>query len=155
MFDNRWDNWAGDFAESFAAGTFAPSTRDRIPEILHQFGAAARRVDPDFPDAVGPTTFAAVFVEHLSRVAFAPSVRDEIPEVVGRFFEFLQDGGRLGEGYAWAEQVRRLKVPTSPGQPARPAAKAAPIRNTPKTSVGRNDPCPCGSGKKYKKCCCA
>ncbi|MBW1893780.1 MAG: YchJ family protein [Deltaproteobacteria bacterium] len=25
------------------------------------------------------------------------------------------------------------------------------IRSTPK--VGRNDPCPCGSGKKYKKCC--
>ena len=24
-------------------------------------------------------------------------------------------------------------------------------RNLPK--VGRNDPCPCGSGKKYKKCC--
>ena len=21
--------------------------------------------------------------------------------------------------------------------------------------VGRNDPCPCGSGKKYKKCCMA
>lgn len=21
--------------------------------------------------------------------------------------------------------------------------------------TGRNDPCPCGSGKKYKKCCCA
>lgn len=20
-------------------------------------------------------------------------------------------------------------------------------------NVGRNDPCPCGSGKKYKKCC--
>ena len=20
-------------------------------------------------------------------------------------------------------------------------------------SIGRNDPCPCGSGKKYKKCC--
>lgn len=26
-----------------------------------------------------------------------------------------------------------------------------PVRATPKT--GRNDPCPCGSGKKYKKCC--
>ncbi len=26
-----------------------------------------------------------------------------------------------------------------------------PIRATPK--VGRNEPCPCGSGKKYKKCC--
>jgi preprotein translocase subunit SecA len=28
----------------------------------------------------------------------------------------------------------------------------SPIKNTtPKT--GRNEPCPCGSGKKYKKCC--
>ena len=23
----------------------------------------------------------------------------------------------------------------------------------PESKVGRNDPCPCGSGKKYKKCC--
>ncbi|MDO9535469.1 MAG: SEC-C metal-binding domain-containing protein [Bacillota bacterium] len=22
-----------------------------------------------------------------------------------------------------------------------------------KTKIGGNDPCPCGSGKKYKKCC--
>ena len=29
--------------------------------------------------------------------------------------------------------------------------KAKPIRAGPK--VGRNDPCPCGSGKKYKQCC--
>jgi len=29
--------------------------------------------------------------------------------------------------------------------------KSAPIIN--KDKVGRNDPCPCGSGKKYKKCC--
>jgi len=30
--------------------------------------------------------------------------------------------------------------------------RKSPVRrNTPK--VGRNDPCPCGSGKKYKKCC--
>ncbi|PLL15652.1 YecA family protein, partial [Klebsiella michiganensis] len=27
------------------------------------------------------------------------------------------------------------------------------IRNEAK--VGRNDPCPCGSGKKYKQCCLA
>ena len=29
--------------------------------------------------------------------------------------------------------------------------KAKPVRAGPK--VGRNDPCPCGSGKKYKHCC--
>ena len=30
-------------------------------------------------------------------------------------------------------------------------SKATPMRTGPK--VGRNDPCPCGSGKKYKQCC--
>jgi uncharacterized protein len=29
---------------------------------------------------------------------------------------------------------------------------AEPVRN-PLRNVGRNDPCPCGSGKKFKKCC--
>jgi len=32
-----------------------------------------------------------------------------------------------------------------------PEAKI-PVRNT-EEQVGRNDPCPCGSGKKYKNCC--
>jgi preprotein translocase subunit SecA len=31
------------------------------------------------------------------------------------------------------------------------APKAQPVRSAPR--AGRNDPCPCGSGKKYKKCC--
>jgi preprotein translocase subunit SecA len=37
------------------------------------------------------------------------------------------------------------------GAPAEPA-KAAQARRT-ADKVGRNDPCPCGSGKKYKRCC--
>ena len=32
-----------------------------------------------------------------------------------------------------------------------PATKIQTIRKPPK--VGRNEPCPCGSGKKFKKCC--
>ena len=31
-------------------------------------------------------------------------------------------------------------------------AKAQPVKRKEK-KIGRNDPCPCGSGKKYKKCC--
>ncbi|MFG3593614.1 YecA family protein [Bradyrhizobium sp. RDI18] len=34
------------------------------------------------------------------------------------------------------------------------AYPSEPIRN-PWRNVGRNDPCPCGSGKKFKKCCLA
>ncbi|MFW2371902.1 MAG: UPF0149 family protein [Gammaproteobacteria bacterium] len=33
-----------------------------------------------------------------------------------------------------------------------PAPVMEPVRHT-EPHIGRNDPCPCGSGKKYKKCC--
>ncbi|MEG1849984.1 MAG: SEC-C metal-binding domain-containing protein [Oscillospiraceae bacterium] len=42
------------------------------------------------------------------------------------------------------EQVAKPDVP-------RPEEPPQPVKKTDK--VGRNDPCPCGSGKKYKKCC--
>jgi preprotein translocase subunit SecA len=45
------------------------------------------------------------------------------------------------------QQVADLKAADSAAAPAKPE----PIRNT-DTRVGRNDPCPCGSGKKYKAC---
>ncbi|MFA6174536.1 MAG: SEC-C metal-binding domain-containing protein, partial [Kiritimatiellales bacterium] len=38
------------------------------------------------------------------------------------------------------------------GAPPVEAPAPQPIRNTGR-EIGRNDPCPCGSGKKYKKCC--
>ncbi|MCA8987326.1 MAG: preprotein translocase subunit SecA [Planctomycetaceae bacterium] len=37
-------------------------------------------------------------------------------------------------------------------EPGAPVTTIEPIRNR-DDKVGRNDPCPCGSGKKYKKCC--
>jgi len=39
----------------------------------------------------------------------------------------------------------------SPLRPSRPQVPKTVVRKGEK--VGRNDPCPCGSGKKYKKCC--
>lgn len=42
------------------------------------------------------------------------------------------------------------KLPKRP-EPNQPTKKQEPIRK--EKTAGRNDPCPCGSGKKYKKCC--
>jgi len=52
---------------------------------------------------------------------------------------------RSGGGGSGAE----APTATQAGPPPE-AAKQTPVRATEK--VGRNDPCPCGSGKKYKKC---
>lgn len=43
----------------------------------------------------------------------------------------------------WVEMLHQWRVENDPRRPVA-------VR---RTKVGRNDPCPCGSGKKYKKCC--
>ena len=52
------------------------------------------------------------------------------------------------------QEIRREKVAKETGTTAagQSQVKQAPVRNAAK-KVGPNDPCPCGSGKKYKKCC--
>jgi len=45
-----------------------------------------------------------------------------------------------------APQRERVMKPTAENA-------GATVRKDPSEKVGRNDPCPCGSGKKYKKCC--
>ena len=49
-------------------------------------------------------------------------------------------------------QRQQVAQPTGEGAPVKAGAKgSAPVRVT---KVGRNDPCPCGSGLKWKKCTC-
>lgn len=45
---------------------------------------------------------------------------------------------------AHVEILHRARIAAEPHAPGRAAAKA---------KTGRNDPCPCGSGKKFKRCC--
>jgi len=51
---------------------------------------------------------------------------------------------------------RGLKL-SAPAKSASDGGENPNLQLTPRTAegdkVGRNDPCPCGSGKKYKKCC--
>ena len=51
------------------------------------------------------------------------------------------------------QEVKRVKVAkeTSTSGTADKTVKQQPVKKTAK--IGPNDPCPCGSGKKYKKCC--
>ena len=48
-------------------------------------------------------------------------------------------------------ELEEKKMVLGRGKGSEEKAKT-PVRRTQK-KVGRNDPCPCGSGKKYKKCC--
>jgi len=57
------------------------------------------------------------------------------------------DAGRLRAVHAEATAMGYRGTP----EESRTAGKQQPVKRT-EAKVGRNDPCPCGSGKKYKKC---
>ena len=60
------------------------------------------------------------------------------------------------EQLAQQRRVRPLQPASSRLEPSGPAKAAGPPRPVAVVrageKIGRNDPCPCGSGKKYKKC---
>ncbi|HSH95889.1 MAG TPA: preprotein translocase subunit SecA, partial [Roseimicrobium sp.] len=59
--------------------------------------------------------------------------------------------GSTGEAPGSGEPKKQGQASDVVSEAATELSKAKPIRTGPK--VGRNDPCPCGSGKKYKQCC--
>ncbi|MFV0340207.1 MAG: preprotein translocase subunit SecA [Parachlamydiaceae bacterium] len=52
---------------------------------------------------------------------------------------------------SFAEELEEARTVVEPAPEMAPPSKIEPLNADPK--VGRNDDCPCGSGKKFKKCC--
>jgi uncharacterized protein YecA (UPF0149 family) len=96
--------------------------------------------------------------EYVQQAMTAPRFRAQ-PETVlplaARYADMLQVEENIRERMAEEAQLP-LQVPERGlldydfTPPYKPPVQPV-IRDTPK--VGRNDPCPCGSGKKFKKCC--
>jgi preprotein translocase subunit SecA len=73
------------------------------------------------------------------------------PPVEGGKERLPDDADLMVPGAARSRAPAALATNRNPdGSVAQPAERPAQARAVPK--VGRNDPCPCGSGKKYKKC---
>jgi hypothetical protein len=59
-------------------------------------------------------------------------------------YTFIEDTVKEMQGWSRFAPSKKLKEPQQ--QTSNPGAKKG-------QKIGRNEPCPCGSGKKYKKCC--
>ena len=76
-------------------------------------------------------------VEVEQRTASSSSAK-----TIGDVFASMMNQNRMAAG------VR--PIPAAALQTSKPLNLST---SKPSAAVGRNDPCPCGSGKKYKKCC--
>jgi len=91
------------------------------------------------------------------------SIQDKITDLIFRMEEAIQDTSDavLSQAQAKHETATRPLPPPKAGSiraqqdeaiaGSQQGGKPQPARNK-EPRVGRNDPCPCGSGKKYKQC---
>jgi len=84
-------------------------------------------------------------IEYLYRVQVAPAESFPFDEAGVASPTGAGDGDLLS-------RPRPRSQPTPSERSLRPMAAAAPIKVAGK-KIGRNESCPCGSGRKYKKCC--
>jgi SEC-C motif len=145
---DKIENWVSDFCVSDAMREFSPGVRDAAGSFLVTFLAGACDVRGIEPEDVEEADLRMVLAGPVARLGIPKGVRGEVPAVCGALLAYLEAEGRLSGGRmlgAFVGALRGAYLEAASG-------KRAPIVR-PGSKLGRNDPCPCGSGKKYKKCC--
>jgi preprotein translocase subunit SecA len=88
--------------------------------------------------------------EDTIRILYLVQVADEDNIPQRRQQSFSMSRGPSEDPFGQRQDARQGQTPgPGPGQ-AQPAQQTVKRQGR---KIGRNEPCPCGSGKKYKKCC--
>jgi uncharacterized protein YecA (UPF0149 family) len=85
--------------------------------------------------------------QHMEKEYFSGLV--DIEQAVYSYFAIL--GLEHPDLEEWRKVALERELEFRSGSDQGTLLQSVPVRN--ENKVGRNDPCPCGSGKKYKKCC--
>ncbi len=141
------ENWVGDFCGSDAARLLSTGTREYAPELLTTFLVGACEVRDVEPEDIEEPDLKPALLK-LARLQLPASVKLEVPMLCGSMLADLESQGRLSGGRVLGAYVRALREAFAEDASGKPK----PIKR-PGSRIGRNDPCPCGSGRKYKKCC--
>ncbi len=98
------------------------------------------------------------------KLKFTSEGAKKLPEILSNFLIFLETEGHIHNGVQLSELAKsnsrsflklipKKRTRTSETVERATLRKKVTKKAAVEVKVGRNDPCPCGSGKKYKKCC--
>jgi hypothetical protein len=141
------DLWVSDFLDRPAARTAADRVGEHGGAIASAFLEAACHGGKE-PSEIAVEDVSHALLDHVADLSLPPGAKAAAPDLVAALLQDLQDVGRLADGGALASVVRAA----SPTYRAR-ASGRGPDLTRKGSKIGRNDPCTCGSGKKYKQCC--
>ncbi len=142
------EHWIDDFCASTRFRDHPSLAREYAPEVLVRFMTTACAVRDVDPAEVEEPDLRAGLLEGVARLATPESIRSAIPALCAAFLAEMEAQGRIAGGRAMGLYVGALSAALADASSVKPKPFVSPT-----TKIGRNDPCPCGSGRKYKKCC--
>lgn len=89
---------------------------------------------------------------HMPKLDIPVAQKRALPDLLDGFFGFLKDSGRFPPAGAWRMCIETVKPRFLASLRDDGSVKGETFKKK-YSDVGRNDPCPCGSGQKFKKCC--
>jgi hypothetical protein len=129
---------------------------DLINAKLHQTSIDVGKKGRSFILNKNGASWTAGFIKYWEKAdSIGQEEQDEAIEKINASFEtvYTKDYSKKEEN-SWKNLIETITSkqfsPQSNPKP-KPELKSIPVRTDVK--IGRNDPCTCGSGKKYKKCC--
>lgn len=175
--DLAWFRMLLEFGINYLGETVDQMTLESVREFL--LSHVPRKVAVEPKEAATLVGELAAFWEYLDRVYQLPQAKTIVAwlgtnGLVAQVKARLSDSANFGMGKSFVmagkragydmttqadldafmtsynQSLRLADAETLPPSPS-PSRATRPIVGKPK--IGRNDPCPCGSGKKFKKCC--
>jgi len=145
---DRLQGWVADYCEGDGLLDLPTGVPEHASALLSAWLiAACDRRDVE-PEDLELADLRDALLEHVALLTFPAHVHEAVPVLCRDFLARLEAEGRLSDGrdlgmslYAQGEAYARAV-----------SGRPEPIKR-PGSKLGRNDPCPCGSGKKYKRCC--
>jgi hypothetical protein len=93
-----------------------------------------------------------VFLGHMPRLDVSVEAKRALPDLLDGFFTYIKETGRFPAAGSWQMCIEATRKKYLDSLREDGSVKGTTFKKN-YTDVGRNDPCPCGSGKKFKKCC--
>ena len=136
----------GDYASSEYFTFLPPHLKQYAEVVLERFFSTAP-ADSFSVDGIVDT-----LLRHIAPLDLPDAVRRDAPQLIEAYFEYVDEAGKQPGADAWAALMPEAGALYTARLRDDGSVKGQTVRHA-LSKVGRNDPCPCGSGKKFKKCC--
>ncbi len=148
------ENYISDYCASEHFMFLDAPLKEQAESLLNHFlqKAEAEGKAHGGADSLKAAQVEKILMEEFPKLQLDLAVKKGLPDLFIAFFGYLRDTGRFPPASAWQFCAETIK----PKFLNRLREDGSVRGNTFKkqyTDVGRNDPCPCGSGQKFKKCC--